>query len=700
MKCKVKLQRIKKVTLFLVLLGGLCIVFGFLFQPAWYENSTYDTVKGFYGEPENTVETIFLGASTILNGITPMELYENYGICAYNLSTESQPMLASYYWLEEAYKFHSDSLKIVVLDASTLRRTPDIAYYRKAIDHMKFSSVKYHAVKDYTDIFDESIFCLFPLFSYHSRWSQILEEDFDKIQYKTNASVRGYNFSKYQYMDIFLDAGNSYESIEIPEYYVDEMAEERVLNSESLFYAENIIDFCEEHDIKLVLIKTPVISSWSSANHNAVQSFADSHGLDFLDFNYEPLLSEMGYNHAVDSSDGGHMNYYGATKLTSYLGKYLMDACGATDVRGNQKYTYLEEQLEEYKEQVIDVLKLAEQTNVVNYLTAAKDNEHYSIFIMAKDDATGALNDELRDGFTTLGLKGLSTLQYRESYLAVIDKGEVAYDMFGDSDISYEGKLDDNAFFSLKSGGVFSGDIASCEINGVEYAQNHRGLNIVIYDNLNHKVIDTTYFDTWESATRAGLNKEDVLIDALAEGMSYEELSDELKLLYLYNIKCERTKNSILLKQIVGEGGILDFIEFYRNEEDIVIFISAMDEAAGALDDNARKILAQKGLVELSKLEVRDSYLAIIDDGQVMFEQKDHGEKPISMKGIEYSVISGGFDSGNVSSVKINEKEYSDMQRGLNIVVYDKKQQMVIDTASFDTCAIPINISTIESIEK
>ena len=84
---------------------------GKLFQPVWLDWNNYNTLHGFYEEPENTIETVFLGSSVMINGISPMVLYEDYGMCSYNLRTEQQPMLISYYWLEEAYKHHSQTMK-------------------------------------------------------------------------------------------------------------------------------------------------------------------------------------------------------------------------------------------------------------------------------------------------------------------------------------------------------------------------------------------------------------------------------------------------------------------------------------------------------------------------------------------------------------------------------------------------------------
>lgn len=95
----------------MLIFGFLFVGLNFLAQPVWLDWNNYDTVQGFYEEPEDTIEVIFLGTSSVVNSIMPMELYEDYGICAYNLGTEQQPIMASYYWLEEAYRKHSKTFK-------------------------------------------------------------------------------------------------------------------------------------------------------------------------------------------------------------------------------------------------------------------------------------------------------------------------------------------------------------------------------------------------------------------------------------------------------------------------------------------------------------------------------------------------------------------------------------------------------------
>lgn len=240
------------------------------------------------------------------------------------------------------------------------------------------------------------------------------------------------------------------------------------------------------------------------------------------------------------------------------------------------------------------------------------------------------------------------------------------------------------------------GDIASCLINGMEYAQNQRGLNIVIYDNKTKKVIDSVCFDTCASTVREGGDLTAALSRAEESGKSYDELSTELQKLYLYNRRCDNKRTAGYLKQEIGEDGLLAYLSAYW-KEDYIIYLSVKDEAAGAMDEAARACLADYGLVELSALGWRDSYLGIVNGGQVAYERKDHGSDPITTRYISHILQSGGGESVDCrSSIVIDGGECSPNTRGINMVVYDTMTKEIVDTVAFDTCATPIKILNTE----
>lgn len=58
-----------------------------------------------------------------------------------------------------------------------------------------------------------------------------------------------------------------------------------------------------------------------------------------------------------------------------------------------------------------------------------------------------------------------------------------------------------------------------------------------------------------------------------------------------------------------------------------------------------------------------------------------------TLDGTTLQVISQNFNAGNFSSIRLNDTEYSLNQCGLNIVVYDKVNQQLVDSVTFDTYA-------------
>ena len=96
-----RITRIIKAGCFIAILFGLFFTVSSIAKPVPQLWGTIETKDSFYREPENTIQVAFLGASTIASGITPMEKYKNYGICAYSFATPSQPVIDSNFWLRE-----------------------------------------------------------------------------------------------------------------------------------------------------------------------------------------------------------------------------------------------------------------------------------------------------------------------------------------------------------------------------------------------------------------------------------------------------------------------------------------------------------------------------------------------------------------------------------------------------------------------
>ena len=59
--------------------------------------------------------------------------------------------------------------------------------------------------------------------------------------------------------------------------------------------------------------------------------------IPYIDFNVHQY--HTGFDWKTDSRDGGnHLNYYGATKMTKYIGEYLKEHYTLEDDRHNPEY--------------------------------------------------------------------------------------------------------------------------------------------------------------------------------------------------------------------------------------------------------------------------------------------------------------------------------------------------------------------------
>ncbi len=653
-----------------------------VFQPKWFETNNYYTINGFYEEPRNTFEAIVLGPSVVVNGINTMQLYQEHGICAYNLGTDRQPLAASYAWLEEAYRYHPETLKTILLDVSLLRQESPDAFWHKAFDGMRLSKTKFQIIWDYTEgKWDEALGYLIPLFSYHTRWNEIRLSDFMDAGVDPVNGTRGYEI-KTGYAESF------YHFVEgkLIDFTLNDSAEPAKLYEESVEYFEKMVEFCEGHGLQLVLIKTPT-TNWNSNLHLAVQKLADEHRLPFFDFNYQPLVDELDYMYALDSNDEKHLNYYGATKLTNWLGNYLVTECRTTDVRGNERYSHMEEQLVKYEKNIALTVGMEAVTTVSDGIRIAKE-EGATTFILVSGEVCANLTDALRDELFELGLSKLAALTQSQAYIAVLKDGVVVYEE------SLSDESGNGAYLTVKGNFVNGKEyvlvsdqtttLASYSVDGEEIVFDWNGIYVVVCDEQTGRVLEDTFFDTNWRPDRDVYRVEFVseVINA-GENAVYEEDSVKNRI-KKYLQRQETFNEGVRMGEAFGEGRIFEFLDACYADPNKVVMISVKDEASTKFTDEVRACLRGYGLMQLSELGIRDSYIGIIDGGVVMTELRGIGEA-VSYADDVCMIESAGHDAGDVSSIIVNDIEYSPNMRGLNVVVYDKQLGEVSCSTMFDT---------------
>ena len=163
------------------------------------------------------------------------------------------------------------------------------------------------------------------------------------------------------------------------------------------------------------------------------------------------------------------------------------------------------------------------QTEICAYLDALSRNPQYTVFITVRDDGSHSLNDKICEGLWNLGLKEDLRGHYRWSYYAVIEPDNVIEEM-SEKELYCSGTLSDGAQYSVMSQGGLSGAgggagrylTCSVNINGVDYAIKRIGLNFVVYDTENSRVVDSCEFNTYKGLDPKRIDIQD-LIDRAEE---------------------------------------------------------------------------------------------------------------------------------------------------------------------------------------
>ncbi len=118
-------------------------------------------------QEDTDVDVLFLGTSHVINGIFPMQLWEDYGITSYNLGGHGITIATSYWILRNAIEVHKP--KVAVLDVSLAESeylAPSSEWAHDSLDAFPLTKTKIQAVQDlYPDDKDHRMSSCSPLCS-------------------------------------------------------------------------------------------------------------------------------------------------------------------------------------------------------------------------------------------------------------------------------------------------------------------------------------------------------------------------------------------------------------------------------------------------------------------------------------------------------------------------------------------------------
>lgn len=444
----------------------------------------------------DSLDVIAVGASPNIAGFSPMEAYQEYGFTSFSAGVGHASGFDCYYLLlTEMLKTQRPS--VVLIEMSQLYSASNKVGFQVVSDAVGFSMDKVRLLNELPEdyLVDSCLSYILPILKYHTRYKNITKDDF-------------FDAVSANYYDYFQGFKALHIISEVKEYPMMEKSESVQFNDTQLYYLEKIVDLCRNRGITPVLYSMPY-GTWSKEKHEVLNEYAWMNGLDYVDLNLPDAAQDMGIDTSRDFTDISHVNFSGAIKATRYIGRYLCKNFDLPDRRGDPAYAYLEQELERYVREKFNE-ELIRTTDLSSYLDLLLEMDGgYTVIISAKDSAANGLSEELLEKLKNIGFQSDLTPgnAYRHGLIGVYQDGQMVYEDFSEGIdnserdvLEFRSSLPDGKKYYVKSAGWSVGSASSIVIDGVEKSKSGRGLNLVVYDSIGGRVVDSIVFDTHADA--------------------------------------------------------------------------------------------------------------------------------------------------------------------------------------------------------
>lgn len=280
-------------------------------------SSELNAIDTFHDMPENTIEVIGYGSSHMWRGLSSMEMYEKYGIGAYNYGCNWQNINTTLLFLKDSLRYQSP--KIVLIEtyhADSLSMNTNITgeiYYTRRIS--EFEGKWEYLKQCFGDDMERYLSYYMPLCAFHDNWINLE---------KTNFSKRVIGKGYYKNMGFVKSTHVFPVTIEDPSTF-----EQEELNENALAVLDEIVSICNDNNIDIIFYTAPYQGAYSYGE--AMTRYAEEN--DCIYFNLFEMMDEVGFDCETDFCDEGHLNNSGSVKVADFLGEYIVDHYDVTDMR-------------------------------------------------------------------------------------------------------------------------------------------------------------------------------------------------------------------------------------------------------------------------------------------------------------------------------------------------------------------------------
>ncbi|MCQ2483470.1 MAG: SGNH/GDSL hydrolase family protein [Clostridia bacterium] len=280
-------------------------------------------IAEFYDE-EMCHDVVFVGDCELYENISPVTLWENYGISSYIRGSAQQLIWQSYYLMEDTLRYEKPDVFVFNVLSMKYNTPQKETYNRMTLDGMRWSSSKIESINASMLPEEHFIEYVFPILRFHSRWNDLTEDDINYLIDKDKVSHNGY------YMRV-----DSKPVSKIPNGMP---LGDYTFGDNAMYYLDKMVELCHKNNVELVLVKAPsLFPVWYPEWDAQIEKFASAHKIKY--YNLLDCADTIGIDWNTDTYDAGlHLNLSGATKTSVFLGQILRDECHIKDHRGDPYY--------------------------------------------------------------------------------------------------------------------------------------------------------------------------------------------------------------------------------------------------------------------------------------------------------------------------------------------------------------------------
>lgn len=353
-------SKICKILIFVLLILGINYILNYILSYEKEEGVTRYSLHEFYNMDNDSVDTLFVGASHFYRGVNCEVLSNETSHECYSLSSPAQPYAATYYLLKEALKYQKNIEHVYLLIApSVLSKEYDQNQNFMVIDNMKLGMNKFSYVLNAIPTKEYELLFMPVYRTYHSLYNpDVFQEMARTLAYK-DEDYRAYRHDNYLGRGHWKTEG-VYDNV-LKNTSSDLYNTVENFTRDHTYYLNKCVEYCKENEIDLKLLIMPYSDILNAANmedHAKISLYFEEYSklndIGFEDFN-KISYADMGISQE-SFKDQDHLNYVGAESFSHFLGKYIEGDAQYT------KYKTVKDRLaSESKEEIYGVLYDSEQ---------------------------------------------------------------------------------------------------------------------------------------------------------------------------------------------------------------------------------------------------------------------------------------------------------------------------------------------------